>query len=649
LEQVRLENISLYNHRPIIDLEVADGVFCLAGANGLGKSTYLALVTFGLTGTVAPPTVKLQTLGTYYRDARAYADRYFAGRISERDRPSAEVTIGMRVGDVHYSVTRGFFEPLALRNLSVTDASGATLVEVPESTTDEERHQLYEGSLVEHMHIRTYAQYVFLQHFLFSFDERRHLLFWDASATEQVLYLALGLDPELARAADELRKAATGAGSLARNAQYQATTARRRLQQLTQQVTEQSAEADVIERYEELLRRREQTEAERGSTLAALSDAQIELATASAEHMRLRQDYEAAFARRMQPRSQPAQHPLIIQSLTAQRCAVCGTTGDQVISKIQHDLDANACPLCSSDQSTRTQDSGRREGAEELARLDHSLVMASERLDNAQLQIQRLSTDAQRQLAALQQVTDELGRFERESEVAAVVASRQSQGDITAQQRSIESAIEVALASKEEHLARRAELLDRIAPITAQLYQAYQAAETDFVPRFRDLAENFLGLPLQVQLEQGEGPARLILTVEATRRRESAQLSESQRFFIDIALRMALTQQMAEPDSPATLFIDTPEGALDIAYEARAGDLFAAYALAGHQIVMTANINTSQLLTRLARACGADHMQLVRMTEWAELTDVQLQEEQLFQNAYESIESALASGGATSV
>ena len=69
----------------------------------------------------------------------------------------------------------------------------------------------------------------------------------------------------------------------------------------------------------------------------------------------------------------------------------------------------------------------------------------------------------------------------------------------------------------------------------------------------------------------------LVLQIKV-KRREIHQLSESQRFFVDIALRMAFAHFMSDPEGKASLFIDTPEGSLvHIAYENRAGNLGAVY------------------------------------------------------------------------
>ena len=107
---------------------------------------------------------------------------------------------------------------------------------------------------------------------------------------------------------------------------------------------------------------------------------------------------------------------------------------------------------------------------------------------------------------------------------------------------------------------------------------------------------------------------------------------------------MAMAQFMSNKQSPATLLIDTPEGSLDIAYESRAGEMFAQFVNGGHRMVMTANINSSQLLQKLARECGEKRMTLARMTTWTDLSEVQVQESDLFRDAYATIEKELRGG-----
>ena len=55
VSRLQLGAFSLFALQPDLDIEIPPGVFCLAGANGLGKSTFLSAINFGLTGFVPVP------------------------------------------------------------------------------------------------------------------------------------------------------------------------------------------------------------------------------------------------------------------------------------------------------------------------------------------------------------------------------------------------------------------------------------------------------------------------------------------------------------------------------------------------------------------------------------------------------------------
>ena len=89
------------------------------------------------------------------------------------------------------------------------------------------------------------------------------------------------------------------------------------------------------------------------------------------------------------------------------------------------------------------------------------------------------------------------------------------------------------------------------------------------------------------------------------------------------------------------MFIDTPEGSLDIAYESRAGKMFGDFVNKSFDLIMTANINSSQLLKQLALKCRNEKMKIERMTNWTILSKVQQEEQQVIENAFNEIEGAL--------
>ena len=191
---------------------------------------------------------------------------------------------------------------------------------------------------------------------------------------------------------------------------------------------------------------------------------------------------------------------------------------------------------------------------------------------------------------------------------------------------------------RERDRARRALL-----KLERDLQHRFEESSKRFTDLFRTYAQDFIGLTVDIELEHRRGinetGFELLLTLEDQARTRADAVSESQRFFLDIALRMALSEFMSSPT--ATLLIDTPEGSLDITYEARAGEMFSNFAKRGNAILMTANLRTSALLRRLAERQQRTGMTIERMTDWTDLSDVQRQEEHLFVEVYADIEKAL--------
>src|SRR5205085_2482197 len=85
IEKVCLKRFSLYSGNPNAEFTCGEGVLCLVGANGIGKSTLLSAVNFCLTGIVAEPNRTFVSMEEYYRHSRDFSSRYFRGRIAETD------------------------------------------------------------------------------------------------------------------------------------------------------------------------------------------------------------------------------------------------------------------------------------------------------------------------------------------------------------------------------------------------------------------------------------------------------------------------------------------------------------------------------------------------------------------------------------
>src|SRR5260370_11405983 len=298
LLKVRLDHFSLYSSKKTIEVLFTKGAFCLAGANGLGKSTFLAAINFGLTGIVADPNRKFESVAEYYSYSLGFADEFFDGRVNEGDRERAQVSLDFEVGAKVFHLTRGVFERERLLALTVY-ALGSHGVELDaRRSTPSERHEQLVHVLPTEIGLDSFEQFVFLQQFVFTFDERRHLLFWDDRVLEQAMHLCFGLDPRDADKADSLRREAEGADSLVRNFKWQATQLRKKVQQLESIVDSEDAGEEVEEvvaQYKKLTAERDGAEKLARKAEEQRQDAGVLFAQITAEVATLSTEYERVF------------------------------------------------------------------------------------------------------------------------------------------------------------------------------------------------------------------------------------------------------------------------------------------------------------------------------------------------------------------
>lgn len=645
-----LRGFSLFTLETVIDVQFSEGVFCLVGANGLGKSTFLATMNFAATGIVPEPGRRFMSVPSYYKHSLSFADEYFSGRIAEKDRETAEVSLRLSIGDHEYFLTRSVFESDELRALTINKVTPAGTRTILDGTklSSQDRHKQYKAHITKDIGLATFEQFVFLQHFLLTFDERRHLLLWNEDELVQTLYLAFGVDHADADKADSLRDESEKSDSRARNFNWQATEIRKKIKELQQMTQVDPSPPSVIDLVELHKRKMFEEENTRQTVLrleGVLRDSNLRLASLSSKQVAIRSEYNDEFSRRIQTQTHIKYHPLVVQSLNENKCGLCGAFGTSIASAITSKVSSESCPLCDSAVNTKQ---ASPESKDRLRSLDKEIAETRNQLEDIVHTIQRLTAELQKASADHAIALKEVQQFESDNRVALLQIH-----DHKPERRedSVESIIEAyekqmneLLSRKDTEYKRRDEQRKELRKLQESLERRYAIAEGEFVPLFKELAFQFLGIDLDIRMESRSSPGlSLLVEVRNETRRKHHQLSESQKFFLDIALRMALVQFMSNQQGRATLFVDTPEGSLDIAYESRAGNMLANFAKRGFRIFMTANINSSHLLLSLASELGREKMHVCRMTSWTELSEVQIQEEELFERAYAAIETSLDS------
>lgn len=274
-----------------------------------------------------------------------------------------------------------------------------------------------------------------------------------------------------------------------------------------------------------------------------------------------------------------------------------------------------------------------------LKSIDQEIQQTQSELDELIVKKERLEKEYIKLNTQLNDAKYFIEKIKAENEQIIIEVSKHIDSDVNQRIEALRSTINQDELTKEEDTKKRDQSKTELGVIEKEIRKNYHNAEERFLPIFKGYANSFIGLDIDVELKSSSKGIGLVLKVNNTERTERFQLSESQQYFIDIALRFALIEFTSSPD--AFMLIDTPEGSLDIAYESRAGKMFADFVLKEYDVIMTANINSSQLLLQMAKKCKREKMKIERMTNWTILSTVQQEEQEVIEEAFNKIEATL--------
>lgn len=353
LEKIILRNFSLYKKNGKvyeINVEINEGVYCLAGANGLGKTTFLNSINYGLTGIVLEPNKEVYSPGEIVTANKRYTDRYFLGRIDKKDEKNAEIEILIKVNDKYFRLIRGFFEREELRLLEIFSKNDDKSISHFKSKTEspKELNNYYQKSLASEIGFTNFDYFIFYQLYVLTFDENRRMIFWDDRASSHALAIAFNETPDDAEKILDLTRRMEKHESNARNLKWQSTQAKKKIEELTQKTKgKKTSDIEKVENeYSNLQKELEKIEKtysniriEYDTMLKKQSYLNSEIMQSKIEHTRL-------FSRYSKPRSKLLENINVQLSIKKQECCLCGAGGSHVVDKIERSIRKDKCPLC---------------------------------------------------------------------------------------------------------------------------------------------------------------------------------------------------------------------------------------------------------------------------------------------------------------
>jgi hypothetical protein len=218
--------------------------------------------------------------------------------------------------------------------------------------------------------------------------------------------------------------------------------------------------------------------------------------------------------------------------------------------------------------------------------------------EQAMSRIAELRTDEARALQALAEAHEAELRHAQENPDSAASIMR-----ITIDQMREREA--GAKKDRERHLGRLKKELCKTNAVFSKI-------QSKIAKAFKKYATLYLDEPCDVAfLKESELPGKrgpqikaphaAFFPVVSGQTRPSAQaLSDAQRSFIDLAFRMAVIDVWHQlTKKTVTMIVETPEGAVDLAYMERVATMIRTFADQGHTLIITTNLNNEIFLPEI--------------------------------------------------
>ncbi|QJE94784.1 AAA family ATPase [Luteolibacter luteus] len=581
-----------------IDWNLSPGVNAIIGGTGLGKTTLVYALQFAIFGKMIVDS------------AERVEKEFFRNRLTNRDESETKkapplVTVEFDVGPKKFTVKR---------NLLSGAIVSARCNEKPLNQKG------YEAALPQAIGIDgDFASLSRLQGNLFFFGESRRLLAWENRLQHELANLLLA-DHETYRRLEHLWGQVESADSFARNISSQASRLEKDLEQLTAK-NSNVLQLEQLSKSQQLSQEREQMELRVNSLSKKLANDE-KLSKAQGDHISILQNrfheelasLEDAIESQWDdnflataitsPTAGSIRHSLekFYLDPRARGCPCCGRPGMEAhLAKIAitaaKDAQKGSCIICNKDI------------AEPKPKKSEGLKNAQKSTDIKADQLQKLLFEREQTLSRINEYKTALSislqqlavissaelKHARENPISDGENLRVAISQMRKRERQARVERDRHLLQLNEELASTNEGLDRKKSLIATAFKKYATLYLDESCDVKFLNETELPRKRGPQIK---APHAAFFPVISGQTRPSAQaLSDAQRSFVDLAFRMAMIDVWhQETDGTITMIIETPEGAVDIAYMERVASMIRKFSAQGHTLIITTNLNNEIFL-----------------------------------------------------
>ena len=627
LIKVYVKGYSLYSQEPSFEFKFKEGINAVVGANGIGKTTFVNLIIYSLVGHKKKKSKVIKGLKKLeYEDEDFFSSRTYDLADSEMN-SLAEVCLEYFLGNVKIEVTRSLIK------------NKITFLKINNEDIEEPSEDIYQDRIEKHSNISCFEDFeLLIREFLF-FDERRKNIAWEADNQDNILRILL-LDEEYHLKINELEDNITIADSKGRHTSEDKRMAEKSYKELVTDRDKIVKQKDLIGIYEKCdISEKEESEIYRQRLVSSkstideellnnherlsdmqerlqeiiddVSQAEGEVTNVSVIYENISNEIkklEADLYKSIYNKVPNYYYTIEKNLLTEGKCLVCNSKSKEIQSKAIQVKEKGKCMICSSELIDSVQVDSKL--VETLNKLNDIKKEEQTKLKNKKNKLDILNDklkNQQKLIIELKNVIEDSSKAKVviESELSKVVPDSENKDMYTEILKTKEKLInkldeEIRVAYRQrDHY--KSELSEHIEKFKNVIYSLNQKLSN----YFNKYASIFIGLDCKLAVKtksiKNIPHFYYVPEIDGQIRKDIWSVSESQRFFLDQAFRMAIIDYLQSNIKEFNTFFitETPEGSLDIAYESQVAIMFNIFSESNNKIIFTSNLNSSNFLKEL--------------------------------------------------
>jgi DNA repair exonuclease SbcCD ATPase subunit len=613
LLSINIKNYTLYPHGLNYTYDFVKGINLILGGNGMGKTTFVNIIKFGLIGLYR----KGKDLTRTYKERAIvrrlwYPADYFAARQDDTIAVDGEtmVFISFKIKDTLFEVTRslknGCLHEVIVNGIKI---EGEILPEERyeriEDTELQKKYLLnkYEKEIALYSNL-TFDDLIFFVNEILFFGENHNTVLWNdgidgRTDVQNELFNKYFNEPDLDMERQEMQRQARYFDSLARHKSEDMRVITSLLKKLNADSTPPTQEASLTV---DIIALKEQIEKMTTDMLAihetqkAMSN---EIAILQGEINRdsiqasMLDDEKKKIEKEMNASLWETMHPLydvFLKNIQLNHiCPICSQEAEKLVEEVN--ASSTRCFVC---------------GNELHLMKDEELSAKYKHVTSEHKSIYQSIANKQRRIKAIEERLGALDKDFREKDLRRRILQQQLREQEYSRSNAVETDKLQALddeynkyaREKEEYQKQSEAFAVKAQLLTNKIEDEILSNVSRFSSIFASYAEKFLGVSCSLEYNSYDGrPKRFYPVIDGRVRKQEEALSESQRFFIDHSFRMSILTFFYQ--TPSFYIVETPDSSLDLSYERNAAEVFLQFLRKPNIVIVTSNLNNSSFIDHL--------------------------------------------------